>query len=228
MCTDASARASSADTNMHVSIPQKPLKSYLGVSLKTNTPVRWVGRFKFTLDGSCLSGANFSTLSWESSTWLKKNTRSSILYLPLSCVCVWMLVCRVWVCEQLTTGQCTAVSGKGWTWSVGFVCLVYIVTRIQANALCTHSWTRIHIRVAFVNKINSLLVLQSLRDLLKMREGANTNLIFLGMFVKVESLGWKTHLLLHSLYKTKIFCNASGSLKLQHRGALSKMLMSVC
>lgn len=32
---------------------------------------------------ACLSGANFNTLSRESSTWLGKNTRSSILYLPM-------------------------------------------------------------------------------------------------------------------------------------------------
>lgn len=50
MCADTGARASPVDTYMRVSVPQKPLKSYLGASLKTNTPRLSIGSCRFTLD----------------------------------------------------------------------------------------------------------------------------------------------------------------------------------
>lgn len=89
-CTNTRARASSAGAlkkKKACLIPPTLLESYLGASLKINTPGCSIGRLKFTLDSSCLSGANFSTLSRESSTWLKKNTRSSILSWVYVCEC---------------------------------------------------------------------------------------------------------------------------------------------
>lgn len=108
------ARASSADTNMLESHKTPRVISRCLVEYKHSGAAQ-LADWKFTLDGSRSSGANFSTLSWESSTWLKKNTRSSILYLPLSCVCVWTLVCT---CERsagppLDTQQFLGRGGPG-------------------------------------------------------------------------------------------------------------------
>lgn len=55
-------------------------------------------------------------------------------FFSILCMCLNAGVgARVCVTVDMGTGQCTAISGKGWTWSVGSVCLEHIPTQVEAN-----------------------------------------------------------------------------------------------
>lgn len=105
----------------------RPLQSYLGASLKTNTaPARLADRnLPWT---TLLRAAPTLALCHENRQHGSKRIQEAAFSVAFLCVCV-----NAAVFDDCSTSRYTAISGKEKTWSVGSVCLVQTAALVNSS-----------------------------------------------------------------------------------------------